>query len=261
MKRFIIALVTALLIAAIGFAPVAAAAPAAKTASTACGDTYVVQPLDYLAKIASYCGTTVANILALNPGIVNPNIIYPGQVLKLTGTPAPGPTPIPITGTYVVQYGDTLFKISVRYGTTVAAIMAVNPQIYSAHWIYAGQVINLPTGSYVPPQPPPYNPPPYYPPSYTGQVTLSTYRASAGDTVTVYVTGFPAGADIDYRLGENGQAYSVAYDAVTDSSGSDDKVVTIPASANEGEYWIVRVTTTGMKNGMDRYSALIYIDN
>ncbi len=45
-------------------------------------------------------------------------------------------------------------KIAQRYGTTVSAIMAVNPQIYNPNVIYVGQVINLPAGSANPTPPP-----------------------------------------------------------------------------------------------------------
>jgi LysM repeat protein len=65
-----------------------------------------------------------------------------------------------------VQWGDTLGKIAARAGTSVANILAVNPQISNASLIYTGQVINLPSGVVVTPPcncPPPdhnYPPPP-----------------------------------------------------------------------------------------------------
>jgi LysM repeat protein len=81
MKKILISLITALFIAGQMFGPAAAAT---STAST-CGDTYVVQPGDYLRLIANACGTTVEDILALNTQITNPNVIFYGQVLRLTG--------------------------------------------------------------------------------------------------------------------------------------------------------------------------------
>ncbi|MCL4530148.1 MAG: LysM peptidoglycan-binding domain-containing protein [Chloroflexi bacterium] len=46
---------------------------------------------------------------------------------------------------YVIQWGDTLAKIAARYGTSVSAILAVNPQLANRpSWIYAGEVITLP---------------------------------------------------------------------------------------------------------------------
>ncbi len=86
MRRFAIALFTAILIAGQFFTPVAAAAPSAWQASESCGDTYTVHRGDWLAKIARYCGTSLSNILALNPQIYNPNWIYAGMVIRLTGS-------------------------------------------------------------------------------------------------------------------------------------------------------------------------------
>ena len=56
---------------------------------------------------------------------------------------------------YTVQWGDNLSRIAVRYGTTVHAILAVNPQIYNPNYIYYGQVIFIPQGPVTPPPPPP----------------------------------------------------------------------------------------------------------
>ncbi len=51
---------------------------------------------------------------------------------------------------YYVQYGDTLFSISRRYGITVPALMAANG--LTSDYIYAGQRLIIPLGT---PQPPP----------------------------------------------------------------------------------------------------------
>jgi LysM repeat protein len=43
----------------------------------------------------------------------------------------------------VVQRGDTLRIIANKFGTTVDALLALNPNIKNANLIYAGQVINV----------------------------------------------------------------------------------------------------------------------
>ena len=45
---------------------------------------------------------------------------------------------------YRIVHGDTLTKIANRYGTTVAKIMAVNPELTSADFIVAGLYIYIP---------------------------------------------------------------------------------------------------------------------
>ena len=44
---------------------------------------------------------------------------------------------------YTVKKGDTLGAIALKYNTTVAKLMALNPQIKNANLIYVGDVIRL----------------------------------------------------------------------------------------------------------------------
>jgi LysM repeat protein len=123
-----------------------------------CASYVTVQLGDTLSGIAAQCGTSVAAIQAANPGLGS--WVYAGQVLAIPTGYNPGPITYPsyptYGGTYVVQWGDTLGKISARTGIGVPSLLALNPQIWNPSLIYAGQVINLP-GSSVPPV---YNPPP-----------------------------------------------------------------------------------------------------
>ncbi|SDG99679.1 LysM peptidoglycan-binding domain-containing protein [Desulfosporosinus hippei] len=48
---------------------------------------------------------------------------------------------------YIVQAGDTLFKIAQTYNTSVEAILAINPQITNPNLIYPGQIILIPTSN------------------------------------------------------------------------------------------------------------------
>jgi LysM repeat protein len=55
----------------------------------------------------------------------------------------------------VVQRGETLFRIALKYNTTVAALLRVNPDIEDPDEIQAGMVINLPI--FIPAYPDCYN--------------------------------------------------------------------------------------------------------
>lgn len=61
-----------------------------------------------------------AKKLAAINGIGDPNTIWPGQVLKVTGSASP-------SNTYYVQNGDTLSGIASQFGTTVSALVSANP--------------------------------------------------------------------------------------------------------------------------------------
>lgn len=121
-----------------------------------CGGQVTVNWGDTLQSIAAACGTTVDAIRNANPGMTW--VLAPGQVLYI---PGPGSYPPPTGGTYVVQRGDTLGNIAMRYGVWLRDLIAVNPQIWNPDRIYPGQVIYLPAYSYATPKPYTYTPRPY----------------------------------------------------------------------------------------------------
>jgi len=233
MKTLTFAFLVAVLIASQVLTPAAAASLAAPTLQSTCGDTYTVQSGDYLSRIARNCSVALSTILAYNPQITNPNRIYPGQIIYLT---YPNPNPgVPVTGgTYTVRPGDTLAIIAWRFNTTVSAILAVNPQITNPNLIYAGQVLNLPAGTSG---------------GGTGvssYVTLSTTSVTPGGAFTVSASYFPANAEIDFRLGKQGQEYVTVVDGRTNSSGFASANMIIPSTAVAGEQWVVTVQTTSL---------------
>ena len=63
-----------------------------------------------------------------------------GRISGVSGKDAPIPHDRPVKpDTYLVRKGDTLTSIAKRYGTTVKALMAKNPQIKNANKIVAGK--------------------------------------------------------------------------------------------------------------------------
>lgn len=81
-------------------------------------------------------------LIAEANGIVNPNQIFVGQTLKIPTNAPPGPAP---QFTHVVQPGETLFLISLRYGVSWPAIAQAN-NITSPYVIYVGQTLVIPGG-------------------------------------------------------------------------------------------------------------------
>jgi LysM repeat protein len=107
--------------------PVAAPLPGSVT-------TYTVQRGDTLASIARRFNTTVQQLVSLN-GIQNVNRIVVGQTLNV-------PAPAPRITHYIVQPGDTLFRIAHRFGVTVQSLQA-NNGIINPNLIYAGQTLRI----------------------------------------------------------------------------------------------------------------------
>lgn len=145
----------------------------APTAATSGGPTtYTVQWGDWLNKIAQRFGITAQALLAANPGL-DPNRIVPGQVINIpaAGSSVPNNTTAGGTpGTYTVQRGDWFYSIARKFGVTVAALQAANPNVDPSA-IYPGQVLFVPTGGTTPSQ------------AATPSSSGTTYTVQPGDTL------------------------------------------------------------------------------
>lgn len=111
--------------------------------STGHPSVHIVQPGENLFRISLRYGTTVDAIAKAN-NIVNPWFIYVGQELKIpTGGGGMPSQPGPGGKTHVIQPGDTLYSIAVRYNTTVQALMVAN-NLSNPNLIYVGQTLKVP---------------------------------------------------------------------------------------------------------------------
>lgn len=104
---------------------------------------YTVKRGDTLSNIAAVYGTTIQEIANLN-GIQNVNLIFPGQVLKITtNSNIPGSESNSTGKTYyTIKRGDSLWRISRRYGVSVQNIIYWN-NIKNPNLIYPGQRLIL----------------------------------------------------------------------------------------------------------------------
>lgn len=142
---------------------------------------YIVMRGDTLKSLAARFGSTVDSIMASNPSITNPNVIYEGQRLTIysAGPGNPPPTQPPPGGqVYYAVRGDTLRKIAARFGTTVDAILKANPRITNPNIIYIGQAITIP-----------------------GQASPQNHTVQRGETLRIIANKY--GTTVDALLGLN----------------------------------------------------------
>jgi LysM repeat protein len=132
---------------------------------------HVVRPGENLFRIALRYGVTVDALAATN-NLSNPRLIYVGQrlVISSASSPAKPAAPSP-SSVHIVQPGENLFRIALRYGVTVDALTAANG-IVNANRIHAGQRLTIPGRATSPSSPAPS--------ASLGQ----TYTVRRGDTLS-----------------------------------------------------------------------------
>jgi len=114
------------------------------------GNLYRIRAGDTFFSIAQRFRISVDALIRANPG-VNPDNLQIGQVICIPVAVPPTVCP-PGTFVYQVRPGDTFFALARRFGTTVDAIMRVNPGV-NPEALLVGQNICIP-GAPGPPPPP-----------------------------------------------------------------------------------------------------------
>lgn len=105
----------------------------------ASGVDYVVQRGDTLRGIAAMYRVPLKEVLRANPGIKDADRIRPGMVVRI-------PTGFVEVIPYVVQRGDTIWRIAAKYGISAGALLHANPQLGNADRLSPGDVLQVPLG-------------------------------------------------------------------------------------------------------------------
>jgi lysozyme len=113
---------------------------------------YTVKAGDTFKSIADAQQLTITELLDANPSLLKAGMTLsvPGRV-KPNPEPNPDPNPDPLparpTKKYVVQSGDALSRLALKFHTTQEAIMALNPQIMEPNrWLIANDTLIIPDG-------------------------------------------------------------------------------------------------------------------
>lgn len=140
-KRVTWLLVCAIVVALLaGYTPISSASPPQDSSII-----HIVRAGETLYSIARYYGVDMWALARAN-NIINPNQIYVGQRLTIYRACTTG-------FIHVVQAGETLYRIAIRYGISAWSIAQANG-IYNMNHIWVGQRLLIPSG-YSPPAPAP----------------------------------------------------------------------------------------------------------
>ncbi|MBO1003015.1 LysM peptidoglycan-binding domain-containing protein [Pseudogracilibacillus auburnensis] len=97
---------------------------------------YVIQPGDTLQFIANKLEVVLSRIIAANPGIDPYNLII-GQIICIPACP-------PNHIAYIIQQGDTLYRIAQDFNVTIASILEANPSV-DPNYLRVAQRICIPS--------------------------------------------------------------------------------------------------------------------
>ncbi|MBI3742458.1 MAG: LysM peptidoglycan-binding domain-containing protein, partial [Chloroflexi bacterium] len=103
---------------------------------------------DDLYRIAAQFGTRADELARANK-LPSVNFVYVGQIIFIpetftdTAALSSANAAAPIVQVYTVRYGDTLYALATRFGTTIQAVMNANG-IRNPNFIYSGQRLNIP---------------------------------------------------------------------------------------------------------------------
>lgn len=241
-------------------------APTLAFAQSPCGDSETVVAGDSLREIANRCNTTIAALLAANPDITNPNLIYTGQVIAIPGEgdPAPGETALTIQptsgppGTTLDVSGEDyppLTEVIVGIGapasepvTSFRAMTDANGSLATQIAVSEEAQVNerLVVVAYVPGQ---------GGARATSQefittsgdeqdinVTIAPQQGLAGSVVRLQAGGFAPNTPVEIGFGRVESEYDVIAQVVTNGNGGLDRQVQVPAFAAAGDQYVYVVT-------------------
>lgn len=115
--------------------------PSKPTHVSPAGRTVTVRPGDTLSGIATAHGLKLESVIRANPQIRNPELIHPGQRVRLPEGPTEAGRQV------TVRSGDTLTSLGREHGVSVDAILLANPHVQNPDFIVAGSTLAMPASA------------------------------------------------------------------------------------------------------------------
>jgi hypothetical protein len=209
-------------------------APAGQGGSAGiCGGNYTVRSGDTLSVIARDCSLSLADLVAANPQITNPDLIHVGdQIYIPIGAPPvvnQAPAPQPTVQQAVVQAEATATPPAALLEAALPAADGLAPTVDP---IFAAfETARSPEDGSQPPAAAP-----------TQRLTAAT-GLRPGSMVEVSVAGFPANVPVSVGIGQVGKDPFFIDESITDDQGVARVVVAVPAGALNGQKWTVTIAT------------------
>ena len=129
----------------------------------------------------------------------------------------------PCGNTYIVLPGDTIEEIAELCGTTVDAILKINPEITDPDNLYPGQIIRIPDVESV----------------FETIIAIAPACGLPGTNLLVVGSGFPVNTDVQLSIGQKGFEPVEIGVTTSDEFGRIDTSVILPSSAQPGTIWVV----------------------
>jgi LysM repeat protein len=129
----------------------------------------------------------------------------------------------PCGDTYIVLAGDTIEGIAELCGSTVEAILKINPEINDPDNLYPGQIIRIPEAERV----------------LETIIAIAPTCGLPGTSLLVVGSGFPINTNIQLSIGQAGSVPDEIGDTISDEFGRIDTSVILPSSAQPGTFWVV----------------------
>jgi LysM repeat protein len=129
----------------------------------------------------------------------------------------------PCGETYIVLPGDTIEGIAELCGTTVEAILNLNPEITDPDDLFPGQIIRIPEAEFI----------------LETIIAIAPVCGLPGTSLLVVGSGYPQNANVQLSISQKGNDPTIIGETPSDQFGMIDTSVIIPPAAEPGTTWVV----------------------